>query len=329
VSAQRTVVLTDHVFPSIDASRELLSGEGHVLVYDGPVAGDAELLELARDADAIIVCYATVPRSVIEEASRLRVIAKTGTGVDNVDVAAATERGIVVTNVPDYCRDEVSDHAMALLLALARRLPKLDRLVQSGSWDTGVAKPTFRIKGQTLGLVGFGRIAGDVGAKARAFGMRVLAYDPFVPAEAIAAGGCEPAPLDVVLREADFVSLHVPLTSDTEHVIDAAALRAMKPTAYLVNTARGGLVDTAALRTALLAGEIAGAGLDVLEHEPPAPDDPLLGLDNVIITPHTGFYSEDSVEELQRKTAMQVVKVLRGERPDYPVNPEVLTASTG
>lgn len=318
------VVVTDHVFPDLEIEREALAAVGCELVYEGDLREPERLKRLTRNADAVLNCYVRMPREAIEELERCRIIARYGVGVDTIDLDAASERGIVVTNVPDYCRAEVSDHTLALILALARRLPKLDRSVQSGEWQATEAKPTFRLSEQSLGLVGFGRIARDVARKARAFGLRVLATDPFVAHERMAEQGVEPRRFSELLSESDFVSIHAPLTAETNHLIDAEALALMKPTAYLVNTSRGPLVDSAALCAALDSRRLAGTGLDVLEDEPLSADHPLRGRDNVIITPHTAFYSEEAVAELQRKAVTQIVKVLTGKRPDYPVNPETL-----
>ena len=302
----------------------MLNEVGHELVYDGDVREPAALRELGRHADGVINCYSLLPREVIEGFERCRIIARYGVGIDTIDLAAATERGIVVTNVPDYCVGEVSDHALALLLALARRLPKLQRATSTGRWQSTDAKPVRRLSGQTLGLVGFGRIAREVARKAQALGLRVVAADPLVDAETMAAAGVERSELDDLLAEAELVSLHAPLTDETRHLIGERTLGLVKPTAYLVNTSRGGLVDTVALRRALAEGRLAGAGLDVLESEPPDEGDPLLSMENVIVTPHTSFYSEESLVEMRRKCTAQVIAVLAGRSPNYPVNPEVL-----
>ena len=318
------VAVTDHPFGGPDLERTMLEEAGLTLVYRGEVREPEQLVELARDAVGVINCYSLVPREVIELLDRCRIIARYGVGIDTIDLAAATEKGIVVTNVPDYCVDEVSDHALALLLALARRLPRLLRATSSGRWETTDAKPVNRLRGRLLGLVGFGRIAREVARKAQALGLRVAAADPLVDEETMAAAGVERLELEDLLAESDFVSLHAPLTGETRHLIDDRALGLMKPTAYLVNTSRGGLVDTAALRQALSQGRLGGAALDVLEHEPPADDEPLLREADVLVTPHTSFYSEESLVEMRRKCTAQVIAVLSGRRPDYPVNPEVL-----
>jgi D-3-phosphoglycerate dehydrogenase len=254
------------------------------------------------------------------------VIARYGIGVDTVDVAAASTAGIMVTNVPDYCIDEVSDHTLALMLALARGVVRAMPATLAGMWDLETVRPLHRLRGQTLALIGFGRIGRAVAAKASPLGLRILAYDPYLPPDVIRAGGAEPAHLPTALREADILSIHVPLTAVTRHLVDSAALEQMKSSAFLVNTARGALVDTVALTTALKRGRLAGAALDVLESEPPPDDLELRRLPNVILTPHSAFYSEESLIESQTRAAEEVARVLRGERPLSLVNADALAS---
>jgi D-3-phosphoglycerate dehydrogenase len=240
-----------------------------------------------------------------------------------VDIDAATQAGIVVTKVPDYCIDEVSDHTMALLLAAVRKIPLSNSQVHTGTWKMPAVVPIHRLRGSVLGLVGFGRIPQLVVPKAKAFGLRVIAYDPFVPAEVFQRADVESVAFDELLKVSDYVSVHSPLTPETKGLFNAETFRAMKPTAYLVNTARGPIIDEAALAAALDAKQIAGAALDVMTHEPPG-SSPLFGRDNVIVTPHTSFYSEESLVDLQTKAAEEVVAVLSGKPPRNPVNPDVL-----
>jgi D-3-phosphoglycerate dehydrogenase len=219
--------------------------------------------------------------------------------VDNVDIEAATEKGIVVTRVPDYCIDEVSDHALGLLFALARKIPLANSRVHAGQWSVDLVSPLHRLRGQTLGLVGFGQIPRVLAPKAQALGLSVIAYDPYVSEEAMAAMGVRQVDLEQLLEDADHISVHAPLTKETRHMFSRAAFQKMKPEAVLINTARGPLVDEEALVDALEAGELAGAALDVLEHEPPPAGSRLLGRQDLILTPHTGFYSEESLIDLQ------------------------------
>lgn len=313
------VVVTDSVFASFDIERRLLQAIGATMV-PFQITTEAELLDRVADADGLLVCYAPITRRVIERLSRCRVISRYGIGCDNVDVDAATERGIYVTNVPDYCVDEVSDHALALLLACARKVAFLDRRVRGGRWDARDAAPIGRLRGRVLGLVGFGKIPRRLAGTAGVLGLQVIACDPFVGADQMAAYHATKVGLEDLLARSDFVSVHAPLSAETRGMIGEAALRAMKPTAYLINTSRGPLVSQQALIRALKEGWIAGAAIDVLETEPPADIETLRSLESLIVTPHIAFYSEESVQELQRKAAENVVRVLSGEAPPYPVN---------
>ncbi|OFW15657.1 MAG: hydroxyacid dehydrogenase [Acidobacteria bacterium RIFCSPLOWO2_02_FULL_67_21] len=317
------VAVADSVFPTLDPAREVLSAIGATLDLS-PAPTPEAILGVARDADALLVTYAKITADLIRQLTRCRIISRFGIGVDNVDLAEATARGIVVTKVPDYCIDEVSDHTIALLLAVVRKIPFANAQVHGGTWTMPAVVPIHRLRGTTLGLVGFGRIPQLVAPKAQAFGMKVVAYDPYAPAEVFARAGVEPVEFDALLKTADYVSIHSPLVPETRNLFNTAAFKQMKRSAYLVNTARGPIVDEAALARALDAGDIAGAALDVMSQEPPPSDSPLLGRSNVIITPHTSFYSEESLVELQTKAAQEVAAVLTGKPPRNPVNPEVL-----
>lgn len=320
----RKVLVTDYTWPSLDIEREVLREVEAEVVTPSPSSGDS-LASLARDADAIMTCFAPVTRELLSEAPKCLVVARYGIGVDNIDVDACTELGILVTNVPDYCVDEVSDHVMAMLLAWNRRLAHFDAQVKKGQWDkTDLNVPVVRLRGRKLGIVGFGKIGKAVCQKAKAFGLEVLAFDPYVSAETATALGARLVDLPRLLQESDFVTLHTPLTSETRHIIGEKQLMRMKPSAFLINAARGPLVDEKALYRALTQGWIAGAGLDVLEEAPPPPDYPLLQLDNVIITPHVAFFSQQSLQELERRSAAEVARVLRGEMPENVVNKQAL-----
>jgi D-3-phosphoglycerate dehydrogenase / 2-oxoglutarate reductase len=317
------VAVTDSVFPSLEPEHRVLDPLG-VEMRAGQCRSEEEVIALAKDANAILNCYAKMTARVIGELKRCKVIARYGIGVDNVDLAAATRAKIVVTNVPDYCVDEVSDHALALFLALARRIVAADQAVKGGAWDVVAHKGIRRLRGQTLGLLGFGKIARALAAKAQALGMQVLAVDPFVDAATMAHLKVRAADMETLLTQADAVSVHVPLSPETRGIIGERALARMKPTAFLINTSRGGLVDEQALATALTAGRLAGAALDVVEKEPPPPDHPLRKAPNVILTPHLAFYSQEAVVELQTKVAEEAARAFRGEPPRSPVNREVL-----
>ena len=316
------VAVSDSVFPSLDPAREVLSSIGAELRM-APASTPEAIVRASADADALLVTYAKITAEMIAQMKRCRIISRFGIGVDNVDIAAATTAGIVVTKVPDYCIDEVSDHALALLLALVRKIPFANAHVHAGSWEMSAVVPIHRVRGSVLGLVGFGRIPQLVAPKAQAFGIRVVASDPYVPAEVFAGAGVERVDFPRLLQISDYVSIHSPLLAETRNLFNAEAFRQMKPTAYLINTARGPIVDEAALAEALDAGHLAGAALDVMPQEPPV-NSPLVGRADVIITPHTSFYSEESLVELQVKAAEEVVRVLGGRAPRNPVNPEAV-----
>jgi D-3-phosphoglycerate dehydrogenase / 2-oxoglutarate reductase len=314
--------VSDIVFPNLDLARSVLArigAEVHMASGSTPEA----IMQVARDADGLLVTYARITAEMIREMKKCRIISRFGIGVDNVDLAAATEAGIVVTKVPDYCIDEVSDHAMALLLAAARKVSFSNARVQGGEWKMKSAVPIHRLRGSVVGLVGFGRIPQLVAPKAKAFGFRVVAFDPYIPADVFAKAGVESVSFDELLKISDYVSIHTPLMPETNRLFRAETFQKMKPTAYLVNTARGPIIDEADLARALDAGQLAGAALDVMTQEPPT-GSPLLGRDNVIVTPHTSFYSEESLNDLETKAAEEVVRVLSKQAPRNPVNPEVL-----
>ena len=318
------VLVTDIAWPSATLEADVLARVGGELIL-AESGSEEELLRLVPQADAILTCWARVPGSVIRGGERLQVIGRYGIGVDNIDVKEATRHGILVTNVPAYCLDEVSDHAMALMLACARKVCHYNAAVHAGDWDINGGKPLFRLRGQTLGIVGFGKIGQTLAPKARAFGMRVLAYDPYVDATRVQALSCEKAELDALLKQADFISIHAPLADNTRGMINGARLRTMKPTAFIINTARGALIDQDALVKALQERWIAGAALDVFVPERIPPDHPLLSLPNVIATPHVAFYSEESLRDLELQAAENVAAVLSGRKPAHIVNPEVLS----
>jgi D-3-phosphoglycerate dehydrogenase / 2-oxoglutarate reductase len=318
------VAVTDYVFPSLEPEQQVLKPLD-VELRSGQCKSEEEIITLTQGADAVLNCYAKMTVRVIEKLSRCKVIARYGIGVDNVDLVAASKARILVTNVPDYCIDEVSDHALALLLSLARQIVAADRAVKGGAWDVVAHGGIRRLRGQTLGVVGFGKIAIAVASKAQAFGLRVLAHDPYLDTAVIARYGVRAVDLDTLLAESDAVSIHVPLSPETRNLIGKRELARMKPTAFLINTSRGGIVDEQALAEALKAGRLGGAALDVLSVEPPPPDHPLRQAPNIILTPHLAFYSRESVIELQTKAAEEVARALKGEPPRSPVNPEVLT----
>jgi len=318
------VVVTDHAFPSLDAERTVLASASAEL-HDAQCRSEDQLVEAVRDADAILVQFAPITAAVIASMQRCRSIVRYGIGVDNVDIAAATRAGIPVSNVPDYALDEVADHAVTLLLALARKLPQVMQDVRAGRWELSPRRPLYSLRGRTLGLGGFGGIGRRVAARAQSFGLRVQAYDPYLPDEAFRAAGVERVDWDGLLRTSDAISIHLPLTDGTRALFDDAAFAAMRAGALLVNTARGGVVDTDALVRALDAGRLAGAGLDVLAEEPPAADAAIVHHANAIVTSHCAWYTEDALVRLQRHAAEEVARALRGDPPKYALNPEALS----
>jgi D-3-phosphoglycerate dehydrogenase len=320
------VAVADSVFPNLDPAREVLSKIGAELRL-APQATPESILSVAIDADALLVTYARITAEMIRQMTRCRIISRFGIGVDNVDIAAATAADIVVTRVPDYCIDEVSDHTVALLLALVRKIPFANARVQEGRWEMPAVVPIHRLRGSILGLVGFGRIPQLVAPKAQGFGLRVVASDPYIPPEVFTRAGVDRVELAQLLSISDYVSIHTPLMPETRHLFNADVFRQMKPTAYLINTARGPIVDETALARALDTGQLSGAAIDVMEQEPPV-NSPLLGRDNVIVTPHTSFYSEESLVDLQVRAAEEVARVLSGQAPRNPVNPDVKSSAT-
>ena len=312
------IAVTDSVFPSLEPAMAALAClDPEVRIAKTASADD--ILAVARDADGVLVTYAKLPGDLLRRLKRCKVIGRFGLGVDNIDLAVATECGITVTYVPDYCMHEVSDHAMALLLALVRKIPLSNKLVQSGRWEMPAVVPITRLHGRVLGLIGFGNIPRALAPKAKAFGLQVITHDPYVSEQTLTAAGVEGVSFDDLLGRSDFISVHAPLLPVTRGLINAASLAKMKRGALLINTARGPLIDEGALLQALDSSHLGGAALDVVAVEPLAKDFRLLGRDNVILTPHTAFYSVEALNELQTKCATDVARVLSGEKPVYPV----------
>lgn len=314
------VVITDHAFSNVDPERKALAGLADV-IDPGPLRTEEDVIQAAHDADAIIFGFAPITARVLDAMPKVRVAVRNGVGYDAIDVPAATERGIWVANVPDYCIPEVADHAMAMLLGLARKLVPLDASVRRGEFNTiQAAQPIHRIEGKTLGLVGMGRIGREVAKRAKGFGLNVIVYDKYLSPENADAAGATLASFDDVMRNADFISIHTPLTNETRHMVNAEAIRKMKKSAYLINVARGAIIDTVALAQALMQGEIAGAGIDVFEKEPLPNDHPLRSAPNTILNPHAAWYSEESLTQLQASAGEEAARVLRGEPLKNPVN---------
>ena len=319
--AKAKVVLTDYVWESLDVEKKLLDALADLVPLKTKTP--EEFIAEAADCDALLNTYAgPITAEVMARMSRCRIIARYGIGVDTIDLDAATQAGIIVTNNPTYCIEEVAEHTMALLLACARKVALYDRLVRARRWEVPPGKPMFRLFGRTLGLVGFGNIARQVAVRAHAFGMRVLFTDPFVAKRHLDAPG-KKVELPDLLAQSDFVSLHPPLTRETRKMINDDTLSRMKPSAFLINCSRGAVVDTDALVRALDAGTIAGCALDTIDPEPLPDPHQLRGRDNVIVTPHVAWYSEQALVGLQAGAPGEVRRVLMGEWPVNVVNREV------
>lgn len=321
------VLVTDYVWPSTEPERQVLAEIGAEII-EAPDPSENTLSSLASGVDAIMTCFAQVTPVVVAAAQNCMVISRYGVGVDNIAVDRATSEGIPVTYVPDYCVDEVSDHVMALLLNWNRQIGFHDRAAKTVRWGgTPSPVPLVRLRGRVMGIIGLGRIGRAVAGKASAFGMRILASDPYLNADSALPEGVNLVDLPTLLAEADYVSVHTPLGTDTRGLIGEHELGLMKPTAFLINCARGPIIDESALITALKDRQISGAGLDVLEQADPPADHPLFQLDNVLVTPHVAFLSQQSVLELEVRTAKATVDVLQGRMPEFLVNPAVLPHS--
>jgi len=331
--AFKKVVMTvppTHVWSRVADEEECRKVGGELYVI--PCETEEELISATQDAEVVIPLW--LNRGVISKLNKCKLIHNVGTGYDGIDVKAATDHAICVSFPGDYCSEEVSEHVMALILACARKLVRLDRAVRAGKWTAdkhsdeyseilNIWSLTFRIKGQTLGIIGFGRIARLIVPKALGFGLRVIAFDPYVSSNVFKESGVESVTFDTLLKESDYISVNAALTEENRHLLGLEQFRKMKPTAYFINCARAGLVDEEALYIALSNGYIAGAGLDLVEGESLSVDHPLLKLDNIIITPHSSYYSEYSNVEIKRRVYEQIGQILRGEWPTWLINPEV------
>ena len=324
----KKALITDYVWPNIDVESQVLRAGGVEPVV-APDTSESTLSNLAADADIIMFCFAQVTKNVLESAEKCRVASRYGIGVDNIDIPTATNLGIVVTNVPDYCMDEVTDHAIGMILALNRRLGQHDAQVKDGGWaNVTLDQPMHRTRGATLGILGFGRIGRAIATKAVGFGMNIVAFDPLIqPGQNIPIddeNNVEIISFQNVLKRSHFITVHTPLTPETEGMIGPDELKSMMPGSIIVNCARGGIIQEQALADALHSGHLAGAGIDVVEPAPPPKNHPLLSAPNIIITPHTAFFSQASTIELERRTAQEALRVLNGNPPENLINPQVL-----
>lgn len=314
------IVITDHRFPHIDQERRAVAEAGWDLVV-GQTTNEGNLMELCSDADAVLAGRARITEPVLAAMHRCRIIVRYGIGVETIDIVAATKYNIMVANVPDYCTDEVSDHALTLLLMLSRQMIRAMSIATGGTWSVAGIPPLHRLRGQTCGLFGFGRIGSLVAQKVSQMGVRVLVCDPYLEESRARDLDVERSPFDALLERSDFISLHAPLTAETYHAFGESAFRKMKNTAFIINTARGGLIDEVALIEALSSGEVAGAALDVIESEPSsAHGKTLVQNPKVILTPHSAWLSEEARSAMQSGAIKQVVGCLRGETPYGLIN---------
>jgi D-3-phosphoglycerate dehydrogenase len=314
------VVITDCDHDSVAIEKGEMDRIGAKLTL-AQVRSEADVIQACSQADGLLNEYAPLTRAVLERLPRCKVIAKYGVGVDTIDLKAATDFGIIVTNVPDHCFDEVSDHTISLLLTLTRKVVFFNQKVKSNQWDFRQGIPIHRLRNKTLGLIGCGRIGREVAHKMSVFGLRVIAYDPWV---SDTGGAIAFVDLDTVLKDSDFISIHCSLNESTRHLLGGREFQKMQKKPFVINVARGPIIEENELIRALNEGQISGAGLDVLEKEPPDPHNPLLKMDNVILSPHVAFYSDESFRELKRRAAESVSAVLLGEWPKAVVNKEVI-----
>lgn len=314
------VVVTDKRHESYEIEKDILSTvDAEVVVQNCETADD--VIKACRDADGIIADLAPITAEVIEKLERCRVIARYGVGYDSVDVDAATEKGIYVTNVTGYCSEEVSDHALALLMACVRKTNIVDAGVREGRWNIAKKLPVNRMSGKTFAILGFGDIARCLNRKLKGFGFSaILVYDPYVDSETIEKEGARKTEWETAVSEADYISVHIPLNPKTRGIICSSTFKLMKPSAILINTSRGAVIDQEALVQALKQGRIRGAGLDVFSREPLEDDSPLKKMQNCVLTDHMGFYSEEAIRDLKRGVAENVKAVLLGKTPVNPVN---------
>jgi D-3-phosphoglycerate dehydrogenase len=317
-SGHRVAIVADCDHPTIDIEQGVLASTCGTLRWLACRTED-EVIAQCGDAEGLLIQYAPLTRRVLEQLPRCRIVARYGVGVDTIDLQAAADHRIVVCNVPDYGTHEVSDHALGLMLCLTRKLAQANSLVKRGQWDFRLMQPVRRHQIQTIGIIGVGRIGGAMAQKSHALGMRVLGCDPYLGPDDVPSF-VTLVDLPELLAQSDVVSVHCPLTDETRNLIDATALAKMKPSAFLINTARGSIVDEVALEQRLHAGKLAGAALDVLAREPGTPDHPLFRYDNFLCTPHMAWHSDEAMQELKRKAAEEVRRVLHGEPPLYQMN---------
>tara|TARA_Y100000817_G_C16815110_1_gene526133 strand:+ start:164 stop:1138 length:975 start_codon:yes stop_codon:yes gene_type:complete len=314
------IVISDYAWPNIDIEKDYFKSKSIDLYVS---SGKEDLIDKIKDADGLLFCFQDIDETVLRSAKNLKVAQRYGIGVDNINIKVATELGIVVSNIPDYCIDEVSDHALSMILAINRMIVPDSKMVKLGKWnDVKKSNRVFRLSDATLGVVGFGRIGRRLANKAKVLGLNVIAYDPYINEEVY--DGVKIVSFDQVISSSDILSLHVPLTEETNHLISYKELEKMKENAILINVSRGGLIDEKALSEYLKSGKVRGVGLDVMEDHNPSSTNPLFEYENVIVTPHTAFFSQESSEELQIRSCEQLYDVLNGKKPKFLINHDVL-----
>ena len=314
------IVISDYAWPNIDIEKDYFKSKSIDLDVS---SGKEDLIDKIKDADGLLFCFQDIDETVLRSAKNLKVAQRYGIGVDNINIKVATELGIVVSNIPDYCIDEVSDHALSMILAINRMIVPDSKMVKLGKWnDVKKNNRVFRLTDATLGIIGFGRIGRRLANKAKALGLKVIAYDPYINEQVY--DGVNILPFDDVVSSSDILSLHVPLTKETNHLISYKELEKMKDNTILINVSRGGLIDEKALSEYLKSGKVRGVGMDVMEDHNPSSSNPLFEYENVIVTPHTAFFSQESSEELQIRSCEQLYGVLNGNKPKFLINPEVL-----
>lgn len=323
------VVVTDYIEEDLDWEAEELAKAGvDFEAWQLKFKPESEVLEKIAEADVVVVNMVPLTESIISKLKNCRLIIRHGIGYDNVDVDACTRHGIQFAYQPDYCKEDVAEHAIALMFACARKVvwsrPALDRSSAAGQWDFSGLFPMYRLDGKTLGIVGVGRIGSRVARKLSSFGLRIIGNDPYLSEERRSELGLEFVDKEELFKNSDFVTVHTPLTEETRHLINRETLSWMRPTAYLINTSRGPMVDDEALAEAVRAGSIAGAAIDVYDHEPPEPNHPFFGLENVILTPHIGWASEEAGWEIRRSIVDDIIAAAEGRPARCVVNKEVL-----
>lgn len=314
------VVISDYSWPSINIEKEFFKKNNIELVVSN---SNEDLIDKIKDADGLLFCFADINENVLRAATNLKVAQRYGIGVDNININIANELGVVVANIPDYCIDEVSDHALSMILSLNRMLAPHSSMVKKGKWAEIVkSQRVYRLSEATLGIVGFGRIGRRLATKCQSLGINIVSYDPLVSESQI--DGVEMVSFDELLLRSNIISLHVPLTESTYHMISDNQLSMMVDDVILINVSRGGLIDEAVLATYLDQGKVRGVGLDEIEDHSPDATNPLFNFENVMITPHTAFFSQESTQELQIRACDQILRVLNGQKPEFFINPEVL-----